>query len=410
MARPITPVAGTTTVVEQYDETTFPDLVDAVHEGAFERERDNIPPYEAIDLVRKSRFGACRLPHHFGGAQGSLRQLLAMIVSLAEADPNVAHILRAHFTFVESQLFAVNEFERSRWLGEIGRGMIFGSATTELGTGTTGGLNTSRFNTRLTSKDGHFVLSGTKYYSTGSLYSDLVAVTALTTEDEIVNAVVPVNREGVQLLDDWDGMGQRLTASGTSHFDHVVVYGDEIIRRNTRNQLGAYQTTFAQLYLTAIIAGIAKATTRDAVSLVRRRGRTFSHASSETPSEDPLLQHVVGQLATNAYAAEAIVASAAGALDDAARSVEEGKADPGLLLDAALAAAKAKVAVDEIALRSGALIFDVGGGSATKREANLDRHWRNVRTIASHNPDLYKTRAVGDFLLNDTPLPISNLF
>jgi alkylation response protein AidB-like acyl-CoA dehydrogenase len=407
MAFSTTQVAGTD---ETSESANFRGLIDAVSEGAFERERDNVAPFGAIDLVRKARLGAYRLPRKFRGSEGSLRELLGLVSELAEADPNVAHILRAHFTFVESQLFSVDEVSRARWLGEVGNGTIIGSATTEIGTGNTGGLNASRFQTRLTEEDDHFILSGKKYYSTGSLYSDWVAVTAVTAEDEIVNAMVPVEREGVRLLDDWDGIGQRLTASGTSYFDDVVVQPDEIIRRNTRNQLGTYTTTFAQLYLTAIIAGIAQAISRDAVRLIQRRGRTFSHGSSETATGDPLLQHVVGQLATNAYAAEAIVASAASALDAAARSVIDGKSDPDVTLEATLAAAKAKVAVDEIVLRSGTLLFDVGGGSATKRDANLDRHWRNVRTIASHNPDLYKTRALGDYLINDSPLPVSNLF
>jgi len=33
-----------------------------------------------------------------------------------------------------------------------------------------------------------------------------------------------------------------------------------------------------------------------------------------------------------------------------------------------------------------------------------DRHWRNVRTIASHNPFVYKATKVGDFIVNGTEL------
>jgi hypothetical protein len=37
---------------------------------------------------------------------------------------------------------------------------------------------------------------------------------------------------------------------------------------------------------------------------------------------------------------------------------------------------------------------------------HLDRHWRNARTLASHNPVVYKPRIVGDFLVNGTA-PVS---
>jgi Acyl-CoA dehydrogenase, C-terminal domain len=45
-------------------------------------------------------------------------------------------------------------------------------------------------------------------------------------------------------------------------------------------------------------------------------------------------------------------------------------------------------------------IFEVGGSSALDRKFYLDRHWRNARTLASHNPVIYRERQVGDYLLN----------
>lgn len=41
--------------------------------------------------------------------------------------------------------------------------------------------------------------------------------------------LIPLQREGVVLLDDWDGMGQRLTASGRSGFVNVQILPEEII-------------------------------------------------------------------------------------------------------------------------------------------------------------------------------------
>lgn len=81
-----------------------------------------------------------------------------------------------------------------------------------------------------------------------------------------------------------------------------------------------------------------------------------------------------------------------------------------MAIQAALAAAQAKVVVDDLAIKSGALLFDAGGASAAKRSDNLDRHWRNARTLASHNPVAHKNRAIGDFELNGTPLPAQGFF
>ncbi|MFN6580377.1 MAG: hypothetical protein RMX68_010785 [Aulosira sp. ZfuVER01] len=75
-----------------------------------------------------------------------------------------------------------------------------------------------------------------------------------------------------------------------------------------------------------------------------------------------------------------------------------------------LSAAKAKLIVDELALRSATLLFEVGGASTTKQSYNYDRHWRNARTLASHNPSHFKARAIGDYEINGTPLPKRGFF
>jgi alkylation response protein AidB-like acyl-CoA dehydrogenase len=60
--------------------------------------------------------------------------------------------------------------------------------------------------------------------------------------------------------------------------------------------------------------------------------------------------------------------------------------------------------VTELTLRQATGLFDVLGASATSSARDLDRHWRNARTVASHNPARYKARALGEALLTDEPL------
>jgi len=66
-----------------------------------------------------------------------------------------------------------------------------------------------------------------------------------------------------------------------------------------------------------------------------------------------------------------------------------------------IAAYQAQVHVLDDVLRSATRLFEVGGASATYRTAALDRHWRNARTVASHNPVIYKFRQIGDWELNE---------
>jgi alkylation response protein AidB-like acyl-CoA dehydrogenase len=67
-------------------------------------------------------------------------------------------------------------------------------------------------------------LNGYKFYSTGALFADVIAVSAIDAEGRDLQAIVPADRAGVELFDDWDGFGQRLTASGGTRFTDVEAY------------------------------------------------------------------------------------------------------------------------------------------------------------------------------------------
>jgi hypothetical protein len=47
-------------------------------------------------------------------------------------------------------------------------------------------------------------------------------------------------------------------------------------------------------------------------------------------------------------------------------------------------------------------LFNALGASGTSQTQALDRHWRNARTVGSHNPVIYKQRIVGDHAVNGT--------
>jgi alkylation response protein AidB-like acyl-CoA dehydrogenase len=381
-------------------------LFDHIAQGEAEREHDRVLPYDIIELIRRSRIGALRIPKADGGGGSTVRELLTAVIRLAEADANVAHILRNHYSVVERLLASPPSAQNRKWRDDVAAGAIIGLATTELGSSQVGDIAPA---TTVTPDGDGYRLNGTKYYSTGTLYADYVLVRVADGNEALATTIIPVKREGIELVDDWDGSGQRLTGSGTTHFHNVRVEAAELIFDQPNIGYGAaYQNTFAQLYLTAINAGIAAAVLRDASDLVRRRARSFYYAPTLRPREDPILQQTVGQIASHAFAAEATVLAAADALDVSSKAPDREDTKPAL--DAALASSKAKIVVDELAIRSGSLLFDAGGASATKKSDNLDRHWRNARTLSSHNPVTYKAQAIGAYEVNGTPLPAKGFF
>lgn len=160
-----------------------------------------------------------------------------------------------------------------------------------------------------------------------------------------------------------------------------------------------------------MVAGNALAVADDAVALIRGRRRSFTHGSADLPREDPVLLEVVGEIHSLAYATESLVLDAADVLARIPATAVDGVTDDTVDHQAALRASQVQVVVDDLALRAATLLFDVGGGaSAVKRSANLDRHWRNIRTVASHNPTRFKNRAIGELVVNDVTLPPDNTY
>ncbi len=61
---------------------------------------------------------------------------------------------------------------------------------------------------------------------------------------------------------------------------------------------------------------------------------------------------------------------------------------------------EAVTVVSELILSATTTLFDALGSSGTGRDHGLDRHWRNARTITSHNPRIYRDRIAGAFAVN----------
>jgi alkylation response protein AidB-like acyl-CoA dehydrogenase len=387
-------------------------LIAAIGEGSLERERTGERPYAAIDLARQARLGALRIPTEDGGGGASLRELFSVVIALATADVNVAHILRGHFAHVEERL-RLGADERERVTALALSGKIVGNASTELGSTPAGAFT---WQTKLTNDGDGFRLTGRKYFTTGTLYADYAEVLASNPEGATVIVLVPTDREGVTVLDDWDGMGQRATGTGTAVFDDVSVAAEETLQfappdADTEPPALYHSGAFFQLYVTALEVGVLHALRADAVAHVHQRSRSFAWAPTPTAPDDPLLQREIGEIASAAFAAEATVLAAADALA-VAYAADVAGSDPDLELahEASLQAATAKVVVDALAQKSASQIFDVGGASVVRETHLLDRHWRNIRTLASHNPTSYKAQAIGAYYTRGTKLPGSGYF
>lgn len=376
-------------------------LAEELADGAAARDRDRDLPFFAFDRIRTAGIGTLRIPERLGGPGGSIADVIEAIATLAYGEPNVAHSLRSHFNYNETLFLGPDRPETRRSTRLILDGALFGGAHTEIGTPRPGDIRTT-----LVGDGGVYRLNGHKYYATGTAYCDYVSTSARREDGEIARLTLPVTRAGIDIRDDWDGMGQRLTASGSIVFDNVEVHEAEA-HASPKTGLGwRHASTFRQLFLMACQAGIARRVLADAVDYAKVQARPITHSHAETAREDLFVQRQVGEISAISHAVDVLIADCARTLDESYRALQADEPLVERTLDAAtFTVAKAQTIVAPLALKAAEALFNVGGASATSRARNFDRHWRNIRTITSHNPLFYKEQAIGNWLLNETPLP-----
>ncbi|BCP55500.1 acyl-CoA dehydrogenase [Kaistia sp. 32K] len=382
----------------------FNPIFDEIRKDAAARERNRTLLFEQIGWLREKKFGALRVPVELGGYGASVVQLFDLLIQLAAADSNIPQSLRLHFSRVE-RIVLDSELEKQKvWIERVARGELFGNATTEAPGPAIGEVRTRV----VPHADGNFRLNGRKAYGTGSLYSQWIPVVAVDHKGDRITAIVPADRPGVTLVDDWGGFGQRLTATGTTIFEDVVVYADELSEHGKRTSRSG--SGFAQLVHLATLAGVAAATARDVTEKVAGRQRVYYTGPGGLPRHDPIIQTQVGKIGAAANAARSIVLGAAASIQDAwllwNQHGEHAPATEEAYIQADLAISSAQVTLVPLVLGAATELFDALGASAIDANTGLDRHWRNARALSSHNPHLYKARVIGDYLLNGTLPPL----
>lgn len=380
--------------------SVFQPVFDKIAEGSLEREKGRVFPHEQVNWLIDAGLGIVRIPETRGGFGASLEQTFLLLADLGAADANVSHIFRNHLAFVEDRLNAPASQSNDVWLTRFLEGQFVGGGWTEANNVTLANLATT------VSADGEqFVVTGSKFYATGSLYADWLDVIGRGDDGQLLTALVRADGPGVVLIDDWPGFGQRTTASGTARYDQVRAEPGDVFPATQRF---SYQPHFYQNAMLSVLTGITRAALRDGSAALTARKRNYPQGLTEVPAQDAQLLQVIGEVSADAFAAESALGQSSRAIDRvvAGRLAGDDGNARQRLIDAEVAVAQAQLVIIAAALKGTTTVFDALGASGVSEELALDRHWRNARTLASHNPRVYKARIVGDWLINGKdPVP-----
>jgi len=393
--------------------------------GAIERDRAGGVPREALAALDRSGLIGITVPREHGGAEVSHVTLAEVIRLIAAADPAIAQGPQGHFLFVDVLRQLGTPEQQARVFSDVLAGRRLGNALAERGTkhamalGTTlsragsggggaPGAGTTGEDAPGTGStvdgDGPLVLNGRKYYCTGAATSHRIAVSAVDDAGDVVVGFVLRDGPGVTVEEDWNAMGQRATASGTTTLEDAPVEDGLLLPYGTAYAGPQLLGARAQLVHAAIEVGIAGGAFADAVTFVREKSRPYFEAAGagyERASDDPHVLHRTGELSARLHAAEGLLERAGRVLD----GLPHVPATREQAAEGSLAVAEAKAFGSEAAVAIASELFALTGASATDDKHDLHRHWRNARTHSVHDPIRWKYHHVGAGVLNDAVPP-----
>lgn len=383
-----------------HDAPDLTELLDYLRASA--AARDRVGGHAGPEKQRLADAGllSFTIPVEYGGQGGSWPAAYALLRRLANVDSALAHLLGFQYLQVTSVLVWGNPAQRERYLrGTVAQGWWWGNAVNPV-------------DTRLSAVESAegYVLEGVKGFCSGTWGSQRMVISAQRAGDGgPVVAVIPTDRAGITVHDDWDPIGQRQTDSGSVSFHQVRVLHGEILHRSETalTPYASLRTLVSQLLLANLFVGIAEGAFAEARTYVLQFTRPWFAAGVTRSADDPYVIQRFAEMHLKIAPAQALTDRAAEALQAAWQQGEQ--LDAATRARVALAIAEAKVLAHRAALDVTESIFDVCGARATQAALGLDRFWRNARTHTLHDPIDYKIKAIGRFALEGV-LPEPNLY
>lgn len=370
-----------------------------------DRDRNNEYPREEMDKLKRSGLLGFSIPVSYGGLGANCSEITEAIVKFSEGNPAIGQMFLVHCLLGASFLdeLAPEPLKKKVFDDILTNNVFLGNAASEKSNDPKKGYDLS-----FTAVDGGYEISGKKFFSTGSLACDQIAVIGMLGSNMAL-AIVPSDVPGLEIRDDWDAMGQRGTGSGTTVFDKVFAPADMVMASITDESRQMAVTNLlgpiTQIGFTGVFIGAAKGAMGEATKYIKEATRAYPWPGLDFDKavEDPYILTQMGQLSAQLAAAEALAESAARKVDVAlqARASASPEEMAQLRGAASVAVSQAKIVATEFGLKVCQDVFAACGARSALREQNLDRFWRDIRTLSLHDPLSFRTRSVGEYLLQD---------
>lgn len=374
-------------------------VADRLAADVLERDRANRNPVAEAELLRSSGLINLLVPAEFGGGGGHFETAFETVRILATADGSISQLLAYHYFNQAGIGFYADPAEQAAWWRRTVEGAwLWGDS-----------VNPVDPTLVLTAEGDGYRLNGLKRFSTGSGVGDVIIVNAAVEggaeHGKVLAFVLETTREGLELLGDWDHLGQRLTASGSVRYTDVPVHPSDVLGEITDEPIASLLTPGVQLGFGNFYLGVAQGALAQGRELLLGRKNAWFLSEADSYAQDKIFQRTLGELKARTAAVEALAEKLNRRYDaEVARSSSLTAGQRGKY---AVAIAELKVVATEVGIEVANRIYEVTGASSTSNAVGLDRYWRNVRTHTLHDPVDYKKIEVGAYFLHGELQPLS---
>lgn len=332
-------------------------------------------PFANFDRLAEAGLLALTVPRRFGGGGAGLSEALTVVGGVAQGEPSTALVLSMQYAMhatIGARGWPAPLVERLSREAVAGVSLVNAlRVEPDLGTPARGGLPA----TVARRSEAGWRLSGHKIYATGIPVLSWLAVWARTDEDEprVGTFLVPAGAAGIRVLETWDHLGMRATASHDVILEDVEIPRDHAVDVRLPKEWSkpdAAQMAWAALLIGGLYDGIARSARDWLVEFLRNRKPANLGAALATL---PRMQEAVGEI-------ETLLAANARLLHSAAADVDAGRppaaGESGML----------KTIVSNNAIAAVEMALKLTGNHGVNRRNALERHHRDVLCARIHTP------------------------
>ena len=339
------------------------DLAAAFRRQASERDVNRILPHAEFDALSASGLTAITVPPEYEGLDVSNALLAEIVAIIAEGDASIGEALGNHFCVLETIRAQASEDLKTSLFARVLLGERFAAAA-------------FADDADLTAEGPGYRASGRTRQAPGILFADWIAAAATAPPGRPVTLYLACGEDNVQVVDDWDGFGQRTNGSATAIVAEFHVNADAIAPAPASEY--STGTSLGLLLRAGVSLGIARAALSDLLNAIGDRDAVLT----------PLGQHAVR------------IETTAAALERAGRKLDIAQVNSGeaATADAHFSASAAAIMAGATALGTANALFELAGEISAGIGLNLDRHWRNARIHALSLPRDKLLRTAGDHM------------